>query len=351
MTTLGASPVSMTVLSQCVRRPLWHPLLVLPLFISLVLVSAVGQDRSTDEGALRGDRAEIAVTLRNDSGKIITTPATVKIYRSGVLSGQAATTNGRAFFILNQLGDYVITAEAAGYESSQKDVGLTMAIKDEEQIVLHRSAFSADNVSAPGKPLLAPKAEEAFDKGLEALNKNNLDEAQKYLDEAMKLAPSHPDVLYVQGVIYLKRHHWDKAQSVLEKATQLDPKHAHALAALGMALVNAGKFDQAVAPLQRSLELGPEGGWEAHWALAKAYYHRGQYEDAARESQAALTQSHGAAPDIALLVAQSLTAVGRYEDSAQSLRDFLKNYPNDPGAPTARRWLERLAADGKIRGN
>jgi len=32
-------------------------------------------------------------------------------------------------------------------------------------------------------------------------------------------------------------------------------------------------------------------------------------------SQQALDESHGAAPEIALLVAQSLTAVGKHEDS------------------------------------
>jgi TolA-binding protein len=41
--------------------------------------------------------------------------------------------------------------------------------------------------------------------------------------------------------------------------------------------------------------------------------------------------------------------MGRYEDSAQVLREFLKYSPNDPDATTARHWLERLTADGKIR--
>jgi hypothetical protein len=52
-------------------------------------------------------------------------------------------------------------------------------------------------------------------------------------------------------------------------------------------------------------------------------------------SQQELDESHGAAPEIALLVAQSLTAVGKYEDSAQVLPDYLKNHLKDPGAVTA----------------
>jgi len=41
--------------------------------------------------------------------------------------------------------------------------------------------------------------------------------------------------------------------------------------------------------------------------------------------------------------------VGRYEDAAQALRQFLKNHADHPEAATARRWLERLTVAGKIK--
>jgi tetratricopeptide (TPR) repeat protein len=309
---------------------------------------AASQDRSTDESAFRGNRAEISITLRDNSGQIITTPATVKIYRSGILSGQAVTSKGRAFFILNSLGDYVITVDASGYRAAQKEVSLRVAVEDEEDIYLKRDSVPENGSAVPGKPLLAPKAKEAFDKGMQALNEDKLDAAEKYLDEASKLAPSNPDVLYIQGVVYLKKRNWSKAQTVLEKATQIDPNHAPALAALGMALADDGKFHQAIEPLERSMKIAP-GDWQTHWTLAKAYYHHQQFDSALKMSQQALDESHGAAPEIELLVAQSFTAIGKYEESAQALRDYLKNHPKDPGAVTARRWLDRLTADGKVR--
>jgi tetratricopeptide (TPR) repeat protein len=114
-----------------------------------------------------------------------------------------------------------------------------------------------------------------------------------------------------------------------------------------MALTDQGKYDQAIAPLEKSLQL-EASGWETHWALAKAYYHREQYDLALKTSQLALTESNGKAPQIELLVAQSLTAVGRYDDAAQTLRTFLKNHGDRPEAGTARRWLEGLANNGKI---
>jgi len=149
-------------------------------------------------------------------------------------------------------------------------------------------------------------------------------------------------------VLYLRRHNWAEAQSALEKATQLDPGNPRAFAAMGMALTNQGKYEEAIPPLEKSLQLQPPG-WETQWTLAKAYYHHQQYGEALKASQQALAESNGKAPEIELLVAQSLTAVGQYEDSAKTLREFLKDHGDRPEAATARRWLEGLAKNGKIR--
>jgi tetratricopeptide (TPR) repeat protein len=294
----------------------------------------------------RGDRAELSVTVRDSSGEPISAPATVKLYHDGILVDQKATSHGRAFFVPRTLGDFGLIAEATGYKAGQKDLTLNAAVKTEVDVYLQSSGN--DTVGVPGKPLLAPKAKEAFDKGLQAINANKLADAEKYVGEAMRLAPGHPDVLFVQGVLYLRRHNWAEAQSALEKATQLDPGNPRAFAALGMAFTNQGKYEEAIPPLEKSLQLEP-GGWETQWTLAKAYYHHQQYGEALKASQQALAESNGKAPEIELLVAQSLTAVGQYEDSAKTLREFLKDHGDRPEAATARHWLEGLAKNGKIR--
>jgi len=296
----------------------------------------------------RGDRAEISVTVRDSSGGEISAPALVKIYRNGVFSDQGATRKGRAFFILNGVGEYSVAVSAPGYEATQKEVSVPVALKSEVDIVLKRLANANETSGVPGKPVLAPKAQEAFDKGLRALGADKLKDADKYVSETMRLAPGHPDVLYLQGVLDLKRRNFADAQAALEKATQIDPTHAHAFAALGMALSDQGRYDAAIPPLEQSLKLDPKSGYETHWTLAKAYYHHQQYDDAVKESRVALDGSNGKAPEIELLVAQSLTAAGKYDEAGQTLRDFIKNHRDRPEAATARRWLERLTADGKL---
>lgn len=318
-----------------------------PFLCLLVLAPpALCQDRPADQGGIRGNRAEVSITIKEGSSQLIGPLVTVKLYYLGALAGQMTTSKGRAVFILNRLGDYTLTAEAVGYRSAQKEISIPVAVEAEEEMVLQRDS-SPEALGVAARPLLAPKAKEAMDKAVQALSDNKLDEAEKFLDQAAKLAPNHPDVLYLEGVVFLRRNQSEKAQAVLEKATQIDPKNAPAFSALGMALVNESRYDLAIAPLQQSAQLDPNS-WDTHYTLAKAFYHQEQFDNALREAQLALAQSHGAEPAIELLLAQTQTAVGKYEDSAETLRNFLKNHPKDKGAATARRWLERLAADGKI---
>jgi tetratricopeptide (TPR) repeat protein len=296
---------------------------------------------------LRGDRAEISVTMRDTSGEPISAPASVKLYHDGILLDQKAASRGRAFFVPRTLGNFAVIVEATGYKAGQKDLSLNVPVKTEVDVYLESSS---NDIGPPGKPLLAPKAKEAFEKGLQAINANNLDQAEKYVGEAMKLAPGHPDVLFLQGVLYLNRRNWPQAQTALEKATQMDPANSRAFAALGMALSNQRKYEEAIPPLEKSLQLDASG-WETQWTLAKAYYYHEEYSAALKASQQALADSKGQAPQIDLLVAQSLTALGRYEDSAKTLRAFLRDHSDRPEAATARRWLDGLIKDAKIRQN
>jgi Flp pilus assembly protein TadD len=324
---------------------------LLPILLCNFLCPLVAwcQSNSGEELDFRGSNAEIDVTIRGSSGEVISVPATVILLRDGTPYDQGMTSKGQMFFILHNLGDFTVSVNAAGYKSGQKDVSVATKTKYEVDVGLQRNTSSNFTSGAAGNPILAPKAKEALDKGMQALRDDNLDEAEKALDQALKLAPNNPEVLYVLGVLELKKREWTKAQSVLEKATQMEPNSARALAALGMVLCNQEKYAEAIPPLEKSVQLNPASDRETHWSLAEAYYHSERFDEALKVSQQAQAESHGQVPQIDLLVAKSLVAVGRYEDSANVLRELIKNHHDGPEAATARRYLERLTADGKIR--
>ena len=144
-------------------------------------------------------------------------------------------------------------------------------------------------------------------------------------------------MLYVQGMLFMRQHNWDAAQSVLQKSDQLDPNQARVLAALGMTFCNQKNYGQAIPLLEKSRQLEPASGWETDFALAKAYYYHEQYEEALKMAESARANSHTSNSQVELLLAQCLTAVGRYGDSAEVLREFLKTHSNDPDAATAKR--------------
>ena len=322
----------------------------LPLLTALWMcpLPAACQDSAEQGTNSRGSRAEIVVTVRDRSGQVVTVPTAVKLYKNGALEDQKSTSQGHAFFIPRTLGEFTIIVEAVGYKAMQKEVSLPVAIQYAEDMVLDRDSAGGVSVGIPGAPLLAPKAKEALEKGASALQEGRLEEAQKHIGEAAKLAPGNPEVLYVQGMLYMKQSNWEQAQTVLEKANQLAPNQPHLLAALGMNFGNQKKYEESILLLEKCIELEPASSWETKWALAKAYYYHQQYEQALKMAEQAHTESHGSAPQAELLLAQCLTAVGRYEDSAHILREFLKNNASGPDAATARRWLDRLNADGKI---
>ncbi len=320
------------------------------LVCSLLWTTTVGgQDNGSKANDYFGKGGEIALTVHDGAGDPISSPAMVRLYRDGSIpSGQGATSDGQLVFVVTSLGEFTVVVEAAGYQSVQKQVSLRAPMRTSVDVYLRKGLAAENSVGTPGRPILAPKAQEAFDRGLRALGAEKLREAEKFVGEAVRLAPGHPDVLYVQGVLCLKQGNYAQAQSALEKATQVDPKHARAFAALGMALSDQGKYAEAIAPLEKSLQLDAAADFETHWVLAKAYYQSGRYDEALKSSQAALAASSAKAPEIALLVAQALTAVGRYEDAAQALRRFLREHGDRPEAGKARRWLEGLQSSGKV---
>ena len=317
--------------------------------VYLLVASSICQD-STEQGTNRfGTDAELTVTVRDTLRQVITVPTIVKIYKNGALEDQRSSSQGRAFFIVRGLGEFTVAVEAVGYKAVQKGISIAAAIPYQEDVYLEPDTTSGGATGPPGRAVLAPKARKALEKGAQALGAGKLEEAQRFIGEAMKLAPANPDVLYFQGMLFMQQTNWEQAQAALEKANQMDPNQPRLLAALGMNLVNQKQFPEAIPLLEKSIQLQPTSGWGTKWALGKAYYYHEQYDQALSMAEQAHTDSHGSSPQVELLLAQCLTVVGRYEDSAQVLRQFLKSNTDGPDATTARRWLERLVSNGKIR--
>jgi Flp pilus assembly protein TadD len=312
---------------------------------------ASGQEEGSSESiGRRATSSTIVVSVRDPSGQPLATSALVHLYSSdGTPLGQISMGNGGSVTFRNlQPANYVVEVEAAGYVKAREDV--TMAIPGEDRVQVYlqpESKTAAIDLSAAGEPILAPKAKKELDEGREALGKNDLDAAKYHLEKAAELAPQHPKVLYALASLSVQQHNLPKAEALLRKAHELYPQDVPAQLALGIVMTDEGKFEEASPHLEKALGQDAQS-WEGRWALAKCYYHRREFELALAQSRQALEDSKGRAPEVAMVLAASLTATAQYEESASVLRRFLQEHPGSSEAGRARRWLEYLKRTGKI---
>ncbi len=117
------------------------------------------------------------------------------------------------------------------------------------------------------------------------------DDAQKQVEQALKIRPDDPTSHYVLGTIYLQRDPkvvtdaFDKAQGEFEAAIKNDDKMGAAY--IGLANVNMfkGDYKLAIENAQKGIDLITAAGSPspyAHWALAQAQCASGDYVNGAK---------------------------------------------------------------------
>jgi Flp pilus assembly protein TadD len=303
-------------------------------------VPAGGQDAAGR--SVGSNSSQMIVYLRTPMGEPLNVPAIVQLFQSNGTPHARTTAQGIAPVVFSGLGPggYYVEVSAPGFQTTREEVSVIVPMA-EVHVYMRPEALAVSPATQAGPPILAPKARKEVDQGLEALRANNLKEAQKRLGRAAELAPGHPDIFYLLGVLYIQLNEFAKAKSALEKATQLDPNHARALAALGTVLSNHGEHAAAIPMLKKAIELNNHA-WETLWTLASAEYHERQFEQARVHAQQALNLAQGKAPEIQLLLAQALAALGQRDKAAQELDAFLRKYPGHAKALLARRWLAQL---------
>jgi len=147
-------------------------------------------------------------------------------------------------------------------------------------------------------------------------------ERQEVFSRSNAAGTGHPDVWYVQGVLCLDNRNWAQAQTHW-KGHAARSSHARLLRHWGWHFAIRRNMRR------RSRRWRSRCNWTLpvvgdRWTLCESVLPARQYDEALKMSQEALAGSNGKAPEIELLVAQALTSVGRYEDAAQVLREFLR---------------------------
>jgi len=285
---------------------------------------------------------EVLVRLYELNGGRLGVPALVWLRSLGLsISIPGSALSGEVAFRGIRPGQYTVEAEAPGYVTTRETVEILSG--GNFTVVLYmRPEPPPGMTSGPsGPPVLAPKARQEIEKGLQALQANNLAKARKHLEAALRLAPGHPDVNYLFGMLWLAENDLAQAKVFLEKSVSLDPKHRFALVALSGLHYRQQEYAEAIGLLKRALELDPSS-WRVHWLLAGAYLRLSEFANARDHAELALKSGKEKAGEVQLVLGQALAGLGEKEKASRALESFLNAYPNHAAAGHARGLLEAL---------
>ena len=285
----------------------------------------------------------LIVTVRDQGGATFSDLATVTLqHLDSPVFSTGTTMGGQAIFDGLRPGEYTIVVSAPGYHTATERISLTHGSESEHAFIALKRDSGSSTVSAPqGPPALSPKLQKELSKAVGALQANKLEEAQRHLDAAYRLAPGNPEVNYIRGLLADRQGKLAAAQSSWEKTLSLDPRHGLTLQAL--ATIMARKRDYAAAKeyLERALQVDANS-WRAHELLAVVCFRQADFAEAVSHAERSLELGKNLANDARLPLAESLIGQNQTASATEVLHAFLDARPPQEQVAIAKSLLHKL---------
>jgi Flp pilus assembly protein TadD len=291
-------------------------------------------------GRLGGGEGGIQVDIVTEAGTPMNLPALVSLSSEDSIAPaqQISVDDGIGRFAHVSGGRYRVSATIPGYKDGSTDVDVL-----DSGVVDVTVTMSPDNSGSAGANgiILAPKAKKELEEGVAALHASQFDQAQEDFEAAYKLAPGDPDVNDALGVLFLARNDLNRASEYLGRALSLDPQNINALVNNGQLRLMQHDADGAQVPLQKAVAIAPRDTF-AHWLLGAAYLDSGQFEKARVEALAAIKTSKGIANGAGYILGEALAGLGRNGEAVEALQKFVREFPRDTYAESARALISKL---------
>jgi tetratricopeptide (TPR) repeat protein len=167
------------------------------------------------------------------------------------------------------------------------------------------------------------EAKESTDAGKELLR-----QAEKAVQEALKIDPSIAVAHFAEGFIRRARGDHPGALDALDRAVQLDPNFARARAQRANQLVLLGRASEAVPMVLQAIVLSPRdpaiGGF--YWITGRAYFVMKKYDDAIVWLRKATEVSPFWFNRAYLLAAYALTGRHQATEGVEALNDYKSSF-------------------------
>jgi len=170
------------------------------------------------------------------------------------------------------------------------------------------------------------KARQLYEKALEAWQQQKPAEAQRKIDQALKIEPAFPEALTLNGFMQASHRQWASAEQSLQASIRSDPNYCPAYIILAGVYNTQERYDEAQDAAQRATSAGVDT-WSVQYEIARVLIGKREYENALAIADAALRSKHGSLLHVAK--AHALLGLRRYSEAAAELRNFFVMSPEE----------------------
>jgi len=288
------------------------------------------------------DPTSITVQVRGADGTKLSSMAIVNLTNSIGQVLRSQPTFGSQTVFQAGTGMYTVEVEAFGYEKARVQAEVSSARRDQVVVVtLKPDTLNGLNYVPLANVALSPKAQKDMVRGIEYFQANKFEDAIKRLESAHQLAPAHPDVVYLLGMIYEKKNDLPTARKYWDQAIQISPAHLSAQLACAESYLRENDAADARKYLDKAVEIAPNS-WRAQTLLANALLRQNSYADAVTHAQRALELGKEQASSSLLILGQALAGERQNDQAIAALKDYLASKPPEQQAKAVQNLIARL---------
>ncbi|HEV2115636.1 MAG TPA: carboxypeptidase regulatory-like domain-containing protein [Terriglobales bacterium] len=249
-------------------------------------------------------------------------------------------------FVVNSVptGEYELRAESGVLEASAR-----VRVDDGQTWVTLRMPASPTRGGSGSPPTVSvqqlrvpEKAASFLAKAQQALMKNHLEEAGKYVSHALAAYPEYAQALAFRGVLEMQQQQFEQAAADANHAIQADPNHGTGYLVMGAALNCQQKFQDALRPLERAEMLMPNA-WQGYFESSKALLQMGSLPQALQQVNKAFSLADPSThPDLYMVRGYVYIGLHSYGAALTELQKYLSQAPNGPHAAEVRATVEKV---------
>lgn len=236
-----------------------------------------------------------------------------------------------------------LRATASGYQTGTFSLGNGRGEVGEVMILLHRAGVRS-GMTVSATTLLAPRsARKAYDKGLEAARHNSPDQAQRSLQEAVRIDPRFAAAWLELGKVYEQRGHREEARGAYAQAIAADAAYLFPYERLYRMDIHESRWKQAADTTAKVLRMDPYEFPQAFYFNAVANLELNQLDAAERSArEAAKLEGPQAEPGANYLLGLVLWRKGDLGGAHQSMQTFLDSSPAGAELASGQRALGQI---------